>query len=76
MAADPEYAAEQRAKTQAAVERYQAKLISNTQEGADLRARRTSTKYKFASKFQREKAGPVGSGKPGRIVSLCGWHGW
>lgn len=76
MATDPEYAAEQRAKQQAAVERYQAKLISNTEEGAKLRESRKTTKYKFASKFQREKSGPVGKGKPGRIVSLLGWRGW
>lgn len=76
MAADPEYAAMIRARQQAATEKYTAKLISNTEEGASLRASRKTTKYKWASKFKRDSEGKVGSGKPGRIVSLCGWMGW
>jgi len=36
----------------------------------DINKRATA---KYALKKSR---GPVGSGKPGRIVSLCGWLGW
>ena len=76
MAADPEYAAEFRARAEAANKRYIDRLTSNTKEGEQLRANRKTTKYKFASKFKRDGEGPVKKGKPGRIVSLCGWMGW
>jgi hypothetical protein len=39
----------------------------------DINKRATA---KYALKKSRETSGPVGSGKPGRIVSLCGWLGW
>jgi hypothetical protein len=33
-------------------------------------------KYEAKKRFDRENSGPVGSGKPGRIVALCGWMNW
>lgn len=33
-------------------------------------------RYEAKKKLSRQSSGPVGSGKPGRIVALCGWSGW
>jgi hypothetical protein len=33
-------------------------------------------RYEQRKRMARESAGPVGSGKPGRIVALCGWMNW
>lgn len=72
MAQDPDYAAKVRARVKAAKDRYEAKLKSDTPEGAALRARRQATVDKFvAGQLAYETRR-----KPGRIVSLCGWHGW
>ena len=37
---------------------------------------RAKEKYERKKRFERENSGPVGTGKPGRIVALCGWMNW
>jgi len=71
MAEDPE-------KRKARHERYKAKLAANPEARAEFLARGKAAKqrYEAKKKLQRAGSGPVGSGKPGRIVSLCGWMGW
>ncbi len=43
------------------------------QKAIDKRAKEN---YERKKRFARENSGPVGTGKPGRIVALCGWLGW
>ena len=74
--------AESAEKRKARHERYKAKLAANPEARAEFLARgkaakqRYEAKKKLARAMTRSGSGPVGSGKPGRIVSLCGWMGW
>ena len=38
--------------------------------------KRAKENYERKKRFARENSGPVGTGKPGRIVALCGWMNW
>ena len=38
--------------------------------------KRAKQKYENKKRFERENSGPVRTGKPGRIVALCGWMNW
>lgn len=71
MAEDPE-------KRKARHERHKAKLAADPEAHAKFIARRKEAERKYRAKknMERESSGPVGKGKPGRIVSLCGWLGW
>ena len=70
--------AENAEKRRARHERYKQKLAENPELRADFLARGKAAKqrYNAKKKLVRASAGPVGKGKPGRIVSLCGWMGW
>jgi hypothetical protein len=74
--------AESAEKRKARHERYKQKLAENPEARAEYVARskaakdRYEAKKKLARAMTRSGNGPVGSGKPGRLVALCGWHGW
>lgn len=59
-------------------ERRKARMASDPEYAARERAKDAEAKRRYEAKkrFTRETSGPVGSGKPGRIVALCGWAGW
>ena len=59
-------------------ERMKAKMAADPEYAAKVRALRAQAKQKYETKkrLERDTSGPVNKGKPGRIVSLCGWHGW
>ena len=50
-------------------------LAAKYREANRAAKKRYETKKKQAA-FSRETSGKIGSGKPGRIVALCGWSGW
>ena len=50
-------------------------LAAKYREANRAAKKRYETKKKQAA-FSRETSGKIGSGKPGRIVDLCGWSGW
>ena len=50
-------------------------LAAKYREANRAAKKRYETKKKLAA-FSRETSGKIGSGKPGRIVALCGWSGW
>jgi hypothetical protein len=58
-------------------ERYKQKLAANPEAYAAFRERGNEAKRRYnANQKLRAGSGPIGKGKPGRIVSLCGWMGW
>lgn len=59
-------------------ERMKAKMAADPEYAERQRALNREAKKRYAAKkkFVRASSGPVGSGKPGRIVALCGWSGW
>jgi hypothetical protein len=65
-------------KRKARHERYKARIASDPVALADFRKRRDEAKkrYEAKKKFLRDASGPVGSGKPGRLVARIGWMGW
>ena len=71
MAEDPE-------KRKARHARYKARMAENPEMRAEFIARSKAAKkrYEAKKKLTRAGSGPVGKGKPGRLVALCGWEGW
>jgi len=59
-------------------ERMKARMATDPEYAAGIRALRAQAKHKYESKkrLERDTSGPIRNGKPGRIVSLCGWMGW
>ena len=59
-------------------ERRKAKMAVDPEYAARQREidHRAKQKYEAKKRFERENSGPVGTGKPGRIVALCGWMNW
>lgn len=59
-------------------ERMKARMAADPEYAARQREQGKVAKQRYEAKkrFQRDNSGPVGSGKPGRIVALCGWSGW
>jgi len=59
-------------------ERRKARMISDPEYAAKQREQHKQAKKKYEAKkrFQRASSGPVGSGKPGRLVARMGWEGW
>jgi hypothetical protein len=59
-------------------EKWKAKKASDPEFAAKQRelSRAAKKRYEAKKKLTRQSSGPVGSGKPGRIVALCGWSGW
>lgn len=71
MAEDPE-------KRKARHQRYKERLAQDPEARAEFMAksREATKRYAIKKKLQREASGPVGKGKPGRIVARIGWQGW
>ncbi len=62
-------------------ERMKAKMASDPEYAAKYREANREAQKRYESKkklarFSRDTSGKIGSGKPGRIVALCGWSGW
>lgn len=59
-------------------ERRKKRIAMDPEYAAQERARHKAAKDRYEAKkrFARSSVGPVGSGKPGRIVALCGWMNW
>lgn len=62
-------------------ERDKARALVDPEYAARRREIDKNAKKKYEMKkkiqnLQKEKDGPVGKGKPGRIVALCGWMHW
>lgn len=59
-------------------ERHKARMAADPAFAAKHREQHKQAKKKYEAKkrLQRQSAGPVGTGKPGRIVALCGWMNW
>jgi len=70
--------AESAEKRRARHERAKAKAAADPEYAAKRRAQDKAAKKKYEAKkrFERQNSGPVGTGKPGRIVALCGWMHW
>lgn len=76
--------AESAEKRRARHERLMKKLAENPEAKKEFLARGKAARDRYEAKkkaaragaMTRNGSGPVGKGKPGRIVSLCGWHGW
>jgi hypothetical protein len=59
-------------------ERYKARMASDPEFAVKHReqSKQAKKKYEAKKRFQRASSGPVGSGKPGRLVARMGWEGW
>jgi hypothetical protein len=59
-------------------ERMKSRMAADPEYAAKQREKHKQAKKKYEAKkrFERESAGLIGSGKPGRIVALCGWMNW
>jgi len=59
-------------------ERRKARMAVDPEYATKQREQHKQAKKKYEAKkrFERASSGPVGSGKPGRIVALCGWMNW
>ena len=62
-------------------ERMKAKMANDPEFAAKYREANRAAKKRYETKkklaaFTRDTSGKIGSGKPGRIVALCGWSGW
>lgn len=62
-------------------EKMKAKMAADPEYAAKYREANREAKKRYEAKkklqkFARESSGAVGSGKPGRIVALCGWMNW
>ena len=62
-------------------ERTKARMAEDPAYAAKYRDNNRLAKKKYEAKkklerFARESSGKIGSGKPGRIVALCGWMNW
>jgi len=62
-------------------ERVKAKMAADPEYAAKYRDSVKAAQKRYEAKkklqrFSRESSGIVGSGKPGRIVALCGWMNW
>ena len=65
-------------KRKARYEKWKAKKRADPQFAEKQRQLEKAVRKKYEAKkrFQRESEGKVKSGKPGRIVALCGWMHW
>ena len=68
-------------KRKARHERMKAKMAADPEYAAKYREANRAAKKRYEAKkklekFTRESSGKIGSGKPGRIVALCGWLQW
>ena len=59
-------------------ERRKAKMAADPEYAARQReqGKQAKKRYEAKKRFARQSSGPVGGGKPGRIVALCGWMHW
>lgn len=75
MPSSPEKRKEQRRRRN---EERKKRMATDPEYAAQQKAidKRAKQKYEAKKKFDRENSGPVGTGKPGRIVALCGWMNW
>ena len=75
MPSSPEKKKEQRRKRNEARKKRMATDPEYAARQKDINKRATE-KYARKKRFERDNGGPVGTGKPGRIVALCGWMNW
>ena len=70
--------AESAERRKARSERRKAKMASDPEYAAKQKEieKKAKKKYEAKKRFERENSGPVGSGKPGRLVARMGWEGW